>query len=416
MSASAAFAQSRLPRALHPGAWWLWALGLAAAASRTTNPLLLGLVVAVAAWVVAARRTDAPWARSFQAFLRLGLVFIAVRLAFEVVFGAPGPGTVLVALPEVGLPEWAAGVRLGGPVTLEALVAALYDGMRLFAIIACLGAANALANPSRLLKSLPGALYEVGVAVVVTLTVTPQLVIHAQRLREARRLRGRAESGPRAYASLALPVLEGALDRSLALAAAMDSRGFGRTADRPSRERLATGALTLGGLLGVCAGAYGLLDAGSAALAGAPLLIAGVTAAAAGLALGSRRSPRTRYRPDPWAWPETAVAASGLAAAALLIAMSVAGGPAAQIVLQPATNPLEWPTVSLLAVGAILLAALPSVVAPAPPSGARAPRRSTAPQTAGPTSSRPGDTAPARPARVAPPTAAPPAVAEEAVA
>ena len=33
---------SRLPRTLHPGAWWLWALGLATAASRTTNPLLLG--------------------------------------------------------------------------------------------------------------------------------------------------------------------------------------------------------------------------------------------------------------------------------------------------------------------------------------------------------------------------------------
>src|ERR671939_669735 len=25
--------------ALHPGAWWLWALGLGTAASRTTNPL-----------------------------------------------------------------------------------------------------------------------------------------------------------------------------------------------------------------------------------------------------------------------------------------------------------------------------------------------------------------------------------------
>ena len=28
----------RLPRDLHPVAWWLWALGLAAAASLTTNP------------------------------------------------------------------------------------------------------------------------------------------------------------------------------------------------------------------------------------------------------------------------------------------------------------------------------------------------------------------------------------------
>ena len=38
----------RLPRALHPLAWWLWALGLTVAASRTTNPLLLGAVLGVA--------------------------------------------------------------------------------------------------------------------------------------------------------------------------------------------------------------------------------------------------------------------------------------------------------------------------------------------------------------------------------
>ena len=46
---------ARLPRPLHPGAWWLWALGLATAASRTTNPLLLGLILAVVAYVVACR-------------------------------------------------------------------------------------------------------------------------------------------------------------------------------------------------------------------------------------------------------------------------------------------------------------------------------------------------------------------------
>ena len=36
---------ARLPRDLHPVAWWLWALGLAMAASLTTNPLLLLLLV-----------------------------------------------------------------------------------------------------------------------------------------------------------------------------------------------------------------------------------------------------------------------------------------------------------------------------------------------------------------------------------
>ena len=29
------------PRSLHPGAWWLWAVALAAAASRTQNPVPL---------------------------------------------------------------------------------------------------------------------------------------------------------------------------------------------------------------------------------------------------------------------------------------------------------------------------------------------------------------------------------------
>ena len=62
----------RLPRTLHPGAWWLWALGLATAASRTSQILLLLLVIAVTAYVVAARRTDAPWARTYRASLMLG--------------------------------------------------------------------------------------------------------------------------------------------------------------------------------------------------------------------------------------------------------------------------------------------------------------------------------------------------------
>ena len=44
-------------RGLHPGAWWLWAACLAGAASRTTNPILLLLIGAVAVFVVAARRT-----------------------------------------------------------------------------------------------------------------------------------------------------------------------------------------------------------------------------------------------------------------------------------------------------------------------------------------------------------------------
>ena len=268
-----------LPRHLHPGAWWLWALGLATAASRTTNPLLLALVVAVAGYVVVARRSATPWAGAYGVFLRLGLVIVVIRVLMGAVFGVTQGTTVLFTLPDLPLPGWFSGVRLGGPVTAETAVAALYDGLRLAAVIICVGAANALVTPTRLLRCVPAALYEVGVAVVVALTLAPQLIRSAGRVREARRLRGRAERGFKALRGIAVPVLEGALEHSLELAAAMDSRGYGRRATVHPAVRRAASALTLSGLLGVCAGLYGLLDAGSPPLLGLPLLGLGLALA-----------------------------------------------------------------------------------------------------------------------------------------
>ncbi|MGA5699984.1 energy-coupling factor transporter transmembrane component T [Peterkaempfera bronchialis] len=351
------------PRQLHPGAWWLWALGLATAASRTTNPLLLLLAAAVAGHVVAARRGAAAWSRSYGAFLKLGLLVLGIRLLFAVVLGSPIPGTrVLFTLPEVPLPDWAQGVRLGGRVTAEALLFALYDGLRLAVLLGCVGAANALANPARLLRALPGALYEAGVAVVVAMTFAPNLVADVQRLRSARRLRGRSDRGVKALLSVGIPVLEGALERSVSLAAAMDTRGFGRTAEVPVAVRRTTAALTLTGLSGVCVAVYGLLtDAGTAwAL---PLLAAGVAAAGGGLLLGGRRALRTRYRPDPWAAREWLVSGSGAAVAALAVWLSTRD-PAA---FHPAAVPVTMPVLPLAAAGAVLLGLVPAVAAPVPP-------------------------------------------------
>ncbi|MEU1042327.1 CbiQ family ECF transporter T component [Streptomyces sp. NPDC005907] len=355
-------AEANRGNALHPGAWWIWALGLGTAASRTTNPLLLALLVGVAGYVVAARRTDAPWARSYGAFVKLALAVLAVRLAFAVFLGSPVPGTqVVVTLPEVPLPDWAQGVRIGGRVTAEGLVFALYDGLKLAALLICVGAANALANPARLLKSLPGALYEAGVAVVVALTFAPHLIADVQRLRAARRLRGRPDRGVRGLLHVGLPVLEGALERSVALAAAMDARGYGRTAEVPAAVRRTTSALTLGGLLGVCAGTYGLLTAEGGSY-GLPVLLAGLAAALGGLGLGGRRSPRTRYRPDAWGARAWLVSASGVAVAALMI-VAASHDPAA---LHPGVVPLTAPDLPLWPAAAILLGLLPSVLAPTP--------------------------------------------------
>lgn len=348
--------------ALHPGAWWLWALGLATAASRTTNPLLLALLIVVAGYVVAVRRTDAPWAHSYVAFLKLGAVVLVIRLVFAFFLGSPVPGSrLLVELPEVPLPEWARGVRIGGRVTAEGMVFALYDGLKLATLLVCVGAANALASPTRLLKSLPGALYEAGVAVVVAMTFAPHLVADVRRLRAARKLRGRGDRGLRGVVQVGLPVLEGALERSVALAAAMDARGYGRTARVPAAVRRTTTALTLGGLLGVCAGTYGLLAAQGAGF-GLPVLLTGLALAVAGLWMGGRRAARTRYRPDRWGVRAWLVSASGAAVAALMI---VAAGALPEALTPPAV-PLRSPTLPLWPAAAVLLGLLPALVAPAP--------------------------------------------------
>jgi energy-coupling factor transport system permease protein len=355
---------TRIPRALHPGAWWLWAGGLAVAASRTTNPLLLLLIVAVAGYVVGARRSASPWARSFSVFLKLGLIVIAIRVIFQAIVSAPIGTTVLVTLPAVTLPDIMAGVRLGGAVTAESLIAALYDGMRLATILICIGAANSLASPARLLKAVPAALYEFGLSIVIAVTFAPQLVADLQRIRTSRRLRGRTVGGIRGTAGAALPVLEGALERSITLAAAMDSRGYGRQATRSASVRRVTAGALLGALVMVVIGAYGLLDASAPTALGLPLLVAGFGLGIAGFVLAGRRSSRTRYRPDPWSWPEWGVTACAVATGGIVLAASLAHVPG----LIAAVDPLAWPAVPIVAVVAILISALPAVIAPPVPS------------------------------------------------
>jgi energy-coupling factor transport system permease protein len=349
-----------LPRALHPGAWWLWAIGLAVAASRTRNPVLLLLILAVAGFVVAARRSDAPWANSYAAFLRLGLLLILIRVILQALLSTRAQGShVLVLLPEVPLPDWASGVKLGGEVTAEAVLIAVYDGLQLAVMLCCIGAANALASPRRLLKSLPGALYEIGVACVVALTFAPQLVTDAHRIRAARRLRGRTERGLRVIRTTGMPILEGALDRSIELAAAMDSRGYGRTGHASRGQRRLTGVLVLLGLIGIALGVYALLTDAMSALVATTALGAGLVSSFAGMVAGHHRVARSRYRPDPWALPESLVAAAGAVPAAVLLTATYAG--VAGLILP---GPLVVPPVPVLPVLAILAGLLPAIAAP----------------------------------------------------
>lgn len=351
-----------LARNLHPVAWWLWALGLLTAASRTTNLAVLALILGAAGVVVHRRRTDAPWARAFRWFLRLGLIVLTIRFVAQVLFGMPIGEPVLFVLPELALPDWAAGITLGGAVTGPSVLAAFADGARLAVMLALIGAANTLANPKRLLASLPQALYEVGVAVVVALSFAPSLIAAVGRVREARRLRGRDDRGVRGMLTVAAPVLDDALDRSIALAAAMDSRGYGRRATLTPRTRRITTVLFIVGLAGVAIGLFGVLDSTTAPVVTAAAFLIGVCGATGGLLLTGRRQVRTRYRPDPFATPEKLTVFTGLFAAtmATLVGVTHPG------VLNPPIGLLHWPVAPWPIVLGVLVASLPAVLTPPP--------------------------------------------------
>lgn len=312
---------ARLPeRSVHPLAWWAWAVGLAVAVTRTTEPLVIGPLLAATVLVVVARRDDSPWARAFGAYLVLGAAIVGVRVVFYVLVGLKTGGPVLLDLPSVPLPSWAVGVDLLGPVHLAGLLAAASGGLRLAALMVCFGAANALANPKRALRCLPASLHHLGTAVVIAVTVTPQLVTSVVRVRRAQRLRGQDARGLRGLLVCALPVLADALDRSLSLAASMDSRGYARSTPGRSDPRI-TAALLVA-LLAAAMGTYGLLDATAPGWLGLPLLAGGALLAVAGSVLAGRRVQRTRYRPDPWGLAETVIAGSGVLGAVLLAAPS----------------------------------------------------------------------------------------------
>lgn len=363
-----------LPRPLHPFAWWGWALALAVAASSTTNPLFLAALMAVAALVTLSRRGSNPWAQSFKLYLILAAFIVVLRVVFRIFFGGGDGPTILFTLPEVPLPGWVRGIRLLGPVSLESLLSGLYDGARLATIVVCIGAANSLANPKKLLASLPGALYELGTIMVVAVSALPQLGESVQRVVRARRLRAapagrRRRDRLRAVETIIVPVLSDALERSLALAASMDVRGYGRSGASSGRDRGL--GLTLGilSIMALSVWAFRFL-AGSpdVRVLGLPLvstliLLAGLAAAALALRVSGRTVRRTQYRPIRWAGAETLTVACGIAVAGIVSLVASRGDAST---LYPAISPFTWPTLTPPLLAALIVGALPAFATPAP--------------------------------------------------
>lgn len=233
-------------KSLHPLTWWIWSLLIVGAVISANSSWLAGFAIAGATILVWQYAADAPWARTFWFSLKLGVFILVIRTVMGVLIGVPIPGTTLFTLPIVPLPSWLAGIRIGGSVTQERLLSSIHEGLIIVAVIALFGAAVSLTSPHRLLRVTPVMIYEFGVATVIATSALPNLVQSISRIRRARLLRG--DENP-SWRSIALPLLEDSLSKSLELAAAMDARGYGvsrrRSRYRPISWRLNDSAVVI---------------------------------------------------------------------------------------------------------------------------------------------------------------------------
>jgi energy-coupling factor transporter ATP-binding protein EcfA2 len=160
-----------------------------------------------------------------RAALWFALGFVALRVAYRVAFGgASGSGAVLWSIDSIALPAPFSGVRVLGTVTLGGLWATVLAALPLAAVIVGFGLLNSLVDARRLLTRTRRLTHgRVALtAAAIALATYPALLESTRRVRLARRLRRE-----RSLRSLLIPVFELALERSVALATAMDTRGFG---------------------------------------------------------------------------------------------------------------------------------------------------------------------------------------------
>jgi energy-coupling factor transport system permease protein len=342
----------------HTWSWVAWLAGAAVPAFTLRNPLYL-VVVLGAAWLVyATLGRSSPVGSSWGAFVKIGLFFFALTIPFNALsvhFGR----IILFHLPA----SWPI---IGGPITLEAILAGVVNGLALLTILVVFAAFNAVVDHYQLLRATPASLFQAGVVVSIAVTFVPQMVLSGKEIRQAQRIRGHRFRGLRDLLPLILPLLANGLERAIQLAETMEARGFASTVNPANRRHaLFTQWGTLAALVGLLGGLLILAYFPGAGVWGWALATMGVVGLLASLWFQGTRVQRTRYRRARWHGRDTAVAmASTFVVVVVLIARltvpeALVYSPYPPSPLLPPFNP--W-------VGAVLLLlTLPAVLAPRSP-------------------------------------------------
>jgi len=339
----------------HALAWVTWLAAAALPALLTRNPYYLFLVILAASVVYLAQESRSPLARGWSAFVKLGLILCAFSVPANALFVHYGD-IVLFSLPR-GWPV------VGGPITLEAALFGLGNGLSLLALLLIFAVFNVAVPPAALLRLVPNFLHQAGITVAIAITFVPQMIMSAQEIREAQQVRGHRFRGLRDLLPLLVPLLAGSLERAIQLAESMEARGFGngRTGST-SGSMLAARAASVAGLAGLAIGAFVYAYFPDRRAPGALALIISVILLLVSFRLMGRATRRSHYCRWLWRRRDTVLALSSGAIALTIFALWLWNRPALIYYPYPPLSP--WPAFRLEVGIALVMLALPALLAP----------------------------------------------------
>lgn len=287
---------------MHTWAWLSWLAAVVVVLSTTRNPWALVLVIMCLAFVsLALRRSRAAQPMSLPVW-RFALLVITLAAAFNALtshYGATKFYTIPGRIP-----------LLSGPVTLEALVYGVINGLVLSGLLAAFNVLNQALPVRALVRLIPRAFYPLAVVTSIAVTYIPTTIRQARQIREAQAVRGHQVRSLGDWLPLLMPMLVGGLEHAMQLAEAMTARGFATTPFEQPRYRTPSRLAMLLGLI--------LLSAGWLwRLSGRDGFGLGMLALGAGLIgwgfwrLG-KQAPRTSYHQESWGMRDSLVLCSAL--------------------------------------------------------------------------------------------------------
>ena len=331
--------------------WLVWGLATMIPLLTGRHPIVIAtllLIVLVVRSVCLPKGQSAGWGW----LVRISMIAVPIGILFNLLTVHAGDRRIFRISGDIPI--------IGGDITWNALVYGLLSGVTIVVLISTGTTVAAALDWNELMRHVPARAANIAVAGSVAWTLLPQLSRSWYEIREAQTARGHHWRGLRDAVPLLVPLMAGGIDRSITMAEALESRGFG--AQDPVVKPQARSSIALAVSMTTAVASLYLFAVGSSGQATVILLLTvafGVFAVRSGSSTAAHRT--TSYRRRKWTRRDTmALIGATVAIGAVVLSLQVAPE---SLRYEPYPT-MEWPVASpvlVLALGALML---PAAVAP----------------------------------------------------